>query len=103
MRDELMPTFIKFQNNIIYLNEETQDYYFYYPELYEQKESNDISYLLFNNKIKYVNIIDENNYEDSFKAVDEKIINKLNEFKQYQQSKEILINNYNLVDILLFL
>ena len=104
MRDELMPTFIKFQNNIIYLNEETQDYYFYYAGLYEQKESNDISYLLFNNKIKYVNMIDENNkYEDSFKAVDEKIINKLNEFKQYQQSKEILINNYNLVDILLFL
>ena len=38
MRDELMPTFIKFQNNIISLNEETQDYYFYYSGLYKQKK-----------------------------------------------------------------
>ena len=103
MRDELMPTFIKFQNKIVILNEQTQDYYFYYAGLYEQKESNNISYLLFNNKIKYVNMVDENKYEESLKVVDEKILNKLNEFKQYQQSKEILINNYNLVDILLFL
>ena len=44
---------------------------------------------------------DENNYDVSLKEVDKKILNKLNEFKQYQQTK--LINNYNLVDILLFL
>ena len=56
MRDELMPTFIKFQNNIISLNEETQDYYFYYSGLYKQKKSKDISSLLFNNKIKYIYI-----------------------------------------------
>jgi len=102
MRDELLPTFIRFQNNLVDLNEETQDYYFYYSGLYEQKESDNILILLFNNKIKYINMVDENNYEESLKVVDEKILNKLKEFKQYQ-SKEMSINFYNLADILLFL
>ena len=102
-RDELMPTFIKFKGNIIELNEETQEFYFYYSELYTSPKSNDITYLLFNNKLKYIEMIDKNDYKGSLKKVDEKIINKLERFKNYQNSKDILINNYNLVDILIFL
>jgi hypothetical protein len=58
-RDELMPTFIKYKGYISQLNEETQEYYFYYTELYISPKSNDIIYLLFNNKIKYIDMIDK--------------------------------------------
>ena len=102
-RDELMPTFIKYKGYISQLNEETQEYYFYYTELYISPKSNDIIYLLFNNKIKYIDMIDKKDYKKSFKKVDKKIENKLNKFKSYQDSKQIIINIYNLVDILIFL
>ena len=102
-RDDLMPTFIKYKGNIIYLNDETQEFYFYYPELYPIQKSNNITNLLFNDKIKYIDMIDKKNFETSLKKVDEKIKKKLDNFKNYQGSKNVLINNYDLVDILLFL
>ena len=103
MRDFLMPTFIKFRNNLKFLNDENQDYYFYYSDLFKQIKSDDISYILFNNRTKYIKIIDKENLQESLKKVDEIILNKLKDFKQYQNSKEIIINNYSLPDILLFL
>ena len=98
-----MPTFITYKGNLNDLNEETQEFYFYYPELYDIQKSNNITNLLFNDKIKYIDMIDEKNYKKSLEKVDNKIINKLKDFKNYQNSKNILINNYDLVDILLFL
>ena len=86
-----MPTFIKYKGNIIYLNDETQEFYFYYPELYPIQKSNNITNLLFNDKIKYIDMIDKKNFETSLKKVDEKIKKKLDNFKNYQGSKNVLI------------
>ena len=102
-RDGLMPTFIKYKGNIIELDEENQEFYFYYPELYDIPKSNNITNLLFNNKIKYIDMIDEKNFKKSIEKVDEKILKKLIDFKNHQNSKNILINDYDLVEILLFL
>jgi hypothetical protein len=51
-----MPSFKKMQNKSFFWNERTQDYYFYFIELYKKNKSNDILYILFNNKFKYINM-----------------------------------------------
>ena len=86
-RDELMQTFVKFKGNLIHLDEKTQEYYFYYSDLFKMERSNDIKSLLFNNKIKYIDMIDENDYEKSFQKIDEKIL--------------IILSLNKLIDILL--
>ena len=41
------------------LNVNTQNYYFYYTELFKPKKSNDTLYILFNNNTKYIKKIPE--------------------------------------------
>ena len=103
IRDNLMPSFKKMQNKSFSWNERTQDYYFYFIELYRKNKSNDILYILFNNKVKYINMIKDHGYEEGLKLVDKNIENKLIKFEKYRENINMSIKNYNLADILLFL
>ena len=103
IRDNLMPTFKKMQSKSFFWNESTQDYYFYFIELYKKNKSNDILYILFNNKVKYINMIKDHGYEEGLKLVDKKIENKLIKFEKYRENSNMSNKNYNLADILLFL
>ena len=103
MRDQLIETFIKFNGNPKSLSGETQEYYFYYEELYSPKKTKNLSYILFKDKYSYSKLLDENNLNDSLNNINNKIISKLKIFKDNSVRKEITNNNYNLSDILLLL
>jgi hypothetical protein len=103
IRNDLIPTFTKFKGQKIRLNINSQNYYFYYSELYKQIKSNDLLYILFNNNMRYIKIIQQKGFQSGAKIINNKINKKLKEFQQYQSNKDTIINNYNLADILLFL
>lgn len=103
IRNDLIPTFTKFKGQKFDLDVNSQNYYFYYFDLYKQKKSNDILFILFNNNMRYIKIIQEKGFSSGKIVVNDKINKKLKEFQQYQRNKDTIINNYNLADILLFL
>ena len=65
-----MPSFkIMIKENFIW-NNLTQEYYFYFMELYKQNELNDdILYILFNNKIKYINMAKNKKFPEGLEDV----------------------------------
>ena len=103
IRDALIPSFNKMNKEDFIWNEKTQEFYFYFIELYKQEESKDILFILFNNKLEYINLVKDLGNKECFKKVDAKIEKKLKKFKKYQEDINIPVNNYNLADILIFL
>jgi len=103
IRDKLLPTFIDFKGNPEELNKDTQEFYFYYSELYSANISNSLSYILFKNKSRYARLLNEEKLFDSLKKIDNKIFEKLSVFKQYKYEKDIINQNFSLHDALIFL
>jgi hypothetical protein len=103
VRDKLLPTFMKFKGNPKELNKDTQEFYFYFSELYSKKASNNLSYILFKNKSRYASLLNEEKLFDSLKIIDDKILEKLSTFKNYKYEKDIINQNFSLQDALIFL
>ena len=103
MRDELIKTIIKYRGFPLILNEDSQNYYFYYTELYKPKMKKGLSYKLFKNKHNYSKLFNKKNLSKSLKDINNKILSKLKSFKIHSNKDEITNNNYSLSDILLFL
>jgi len=101
IRDEVIKTWVKYKgNNPPDLNQITQDYYFYYYELFSRRKSQNLSYKLFRNKYKYLKKAkDDKTLEKTYN----KIIKKLEDFQMYHKDKLIILNEYNLSDIFIFL
>ena len=104
IRDLLIPTWIKFFSNPPELNFENQNFYFYYYKLYEP-EYKTFSQQLFRNKSKYIKMIDRKNIiESCLDKISEDIIEKIKNFKKYEDEKNNLIySDIEFDDILLFL
>ena len=103
MREKLIQTFVKYRGNPTSLSSETQDYFFYYSELYIPKQTKSLSFKLFKDIYNYSRLFDEDNLTGSLQNINSKITTKLNNFKVNSNQTEITNNDYNLCDILLLL
>ena len=72
------------------LNVNTQNYYFYYTELFKPKKSNDTLYILFNNNTKYIKKNPKKEHISGLDIIKKKIEKKLENFHQYTISQQIV-------------
>ena len=100
LREEIIKTWSEYKGNPHELNLETQEYYFYYYNLFFPKRSKTLEYKLFHKKYKYIKKLRKNkNIENIYN----RIIEKLKNFHAYNKNIMTYSNIFNLSDILIFL
>ena len=104
IRDAYLPTLQNYYGNPPHLEHEFEDYYFYYSNLYNPKYTT-YTEELFGNRFKYIEIFQESlTISEGLTKVSNRIINKIEKFKKYEEQKfHKNCCEFNLDDILIFL
>ena len=104
IRDAYLPTLQNYYGNPPHLEHEFEDYYFYYSNLYNPKYTT-YTEELFGNRFKYIEIFQESlTISEGLTKVSNRIINKIEKFKKYEEKKfHKNCCEFNLDDILIFL
>ena len=104
IRDAFLPTLQNFYGNPPHLEHDSEDYYFYYFNLYNPQYTT-YEQQLFGNRVKYIEILKEaKTISGGLTKVSEEIIFKLKKCKKYEEAKyHKNCCEFNLDDILIFL
>ena len=105
IRDDVLYSLEKNGRNNLY-KEESQEYIFYFGELYKLKKSgkNTINYL-FGNKKKYISFFQNGKKSkgDIFKEISKRIRNKIESFRASKLNNHEISSNYTFNDVLIYL
>ena len=105
MRDDALDSFEKTEGKHIY-NAQTQEYIFYYAELYKKKESdNDTINYLFGNKKKYISFFynPKRKKDEIFKEISKRIQKKIESFRVSKMKNQEISSNYSFNDVLIYI
>ena len=106
LRDEVLHSFIRYNGLIKKYEESSQDFFFYYTELYKPKikNKNTINWL-FNNKPKYISFFNNKfqNKDDIYKDIISRIEKKIIKFRASSLKTYQYDDSFSITDILIYL